>query len=189
MIVGYVRVSTAEQNPQSQRDLLAAAGCDRIFEETASGSRIDRPKLAEALSILRKGDQLVVFKLDRLARNTRQLIETVEHLEQHGIVLKSLTETIDTATASGRLFLHMMSSISQFERQNLRERVMAGVQSAKAHGRVGGRPRSMSDDDIKAAKALLKDGTIPVAEVARRLGVGTSTLYRALPGGRAGMTV
>jgi DNA invertase Pin-like site-specific DNA recombinase len=185
LIVGYIRISTPEQNPQSQRDQLSAAGCEMIFEETASGARIDGPQLAQALSVLRRGDELIVFKLDRLARTTKQLIEVVEHLEKHGVKLKSLTESLDTSSASGRLFLHIMSSISEFERQNLRERVIAGIESAKSRGRVGGRPRAMGDEDLKVARALLKDETIAMADVAKRLGVGVSTLYRSFPGGRS----
>lgn len=185
MIVGYVRVSTAEQNPQSQRDALISAGCEKIFEETASGARLDRPALTEMLRSLRAGDEVVVFKLDRLARSTRELIQIVDELEHRSIKLRSMTELLDTGSASGRLFFHIMSSISEFERQNLRERVRAGIDSARNHGRVGGRPRAMSEQDIKAARALLKDGDIPVAAVAKRLGVGTSTLYRHLPGGRS----
>jgi DNA invertase Pin-like site-specific DNA recombinase len=135
--------------------------------------------------MLRSGDELMVFKLDRLARSTRQLIQTVDELEQRGIKLRSLTEQIDTQSPTGRFFLHVISCVSEFERQNLRERVRAGIESARAHGRIGGRPRAMSDDDVRAAKAMLKDGSIPVGEVARRLGVGVSTLYRSVPGGRS----
>lgn len=185
MIIGYIRVSTALQNLQSQREACSAAGCDRIFEETASGAQTDRPILAEVMRMLRPGDELVVFKLDRLARSTRQLIQTVDELEQRQVKLKSLTEMIDTGSPSGRLFFHIMSSISEFERSNLRERVRVGIESARARGRVGGRPPSLSDEDVRAARALLKDGSIPVGEVARRLGVGTSTLYRHIPGGRS----
>lgn len=185
MIVGYVRVSSATQHLQSQRDACSAAGCERIFEETASGAQLDRPVLAEVMRMLRPGDELVVYKLDRLARSTRQLIQTVDELEQRQVKLKSLTEMIDTGSPSGRLFFHIMSSISEFERQNLRERVRAGIESARAHGRVGGRPRAMSDEDVRAAKAMLKDDGIAVSEVARRLGVGVSTLYRCVPGGRS----
>jgi DNA invertase Pin-like site-specific DNA recombinase len=185
LIIGYIRVSSATQNLQSQRDMCSAAGCERIYEETASGAQTDRPVLAEVMRMLRPGDELVVFKLDRLARSTRQLIETVDELEHRQVKLRSLTEMIDTGSPSGRLFFHIMSSISEFERQCLRERVKFGIESARAHGRVGGRPRAMSDEDVRAAKAMLKDGSIPVGEVARRLGVGVSTLYRSVPGGRS----
>lgn len=184
MLIGYARVSTRDQKPHLQRDALQAAGCERIFEETASGAKRERPELQAALAFMRAGDSLVVWKLDRLARSTRQLLETVELLEQRGIGLKILTQNIDTASAGGRLIFTVFSAIAEFEREIIRERTRAGLEAARARGRRGGRPRALSEKDLKQARALLSDPDITVAEVARRLGVGPSTLYRYLPAAR-----
>lgn len=166
-------------------DALKEAGCERMFIEKASGAQRDRPELKAAIEYMRSGDTLVVWKLDRLARSLKQLIETVEALEQQGIGFRSLTEAIDTTTSGGRLVFHIFGALAEFERSIIRERTLAGLASARARGRLGGRPRGLSNEDIAAAKALLSDPTITVEEVARRLGVATSTLYRYMPGGRS----
>lgn len=184
MLIGYARVSTRDQKPHLQMDALREAGCERIFEETASGAKRDRPELAAALDYMRDGDSLVVWKLDRLARSTRQLLETVENLEQRGIGLKILTQNIDTTNAGGRLIFTVFSAIAEFEREIICERTRAGLEAARARGRKGGRPRALSEKDLKQAKALLTDPDITVETVARRLGVGPSTLYRYLPAAR-----
>ena len=184
MLIGYARVSTRDQKPHLQLDALREAGCERIFEETASGGRRERPELKAALDFMRAGDSLVVWKLDRLARSTRQLLETVEHLEQRGIGLKILTQHIDTTSAGGRLIFTVFSAIAEFEREVIRERTRAGLEAARARGRKGGRPRALSEKDLKQARALLADPDITVEDVARRLGVGPSTLYRYLPAAR-----
>lgn len=188
MLIGYARVSTQDQNPALQRDALSAAGCERIFDEKASGAQRDRPQLQAALDFMRPGDTLVVWKLDRLARSIRQLIETVEHLEERQIGLRSLTESIDTTTSGGRLIFHIFAALAEFERSIIRERTMAGLKAARARGRVGGRPPALNADDIAVAKALLADPEITTREVANRLGVSVSTLYRHLPAGRATIT-
>lgn len=167
-----------------QLDALSKAGCERIFEETASGAQRDRPQLAAALDYVRKGDAIVVWKLDRLARSIKQLIETVEHLERREIGFRSLTEQIDTTTAGGRLIFHIFGALAEFERSIIRERSRAGLEAARARGRIGGRPRALSPTDLIAAKAMLTNRDITVAEVARRLSVSPATLYRHLPGGR-----
>jgi|SRR5690554_2354706 len=187
MLIGYARVSTQDQNPELQLDALKKAGCEKLFVEKASGAQRERPELQAALDFMRSGDMLVVWKLDRLARSLKQLIETVETLEQRGIGFRSLTEAIDTTTSGGRLVFHIFGALAEFERSIIRERTMAGLASARARGRLGGRPRGLSRDDLAAAKALLTDMNITVAEAARRLGVATSTLYRYLPGGRSAM--
>ena len=184
MQIGYARVSTQDQNPELQLDALKEAGCEKVFVEKASGAQRERPELQAALEFVRSGDMLVVWKLDRLARSLKQLIETVESLEERGIGFRSLTEAIDTTTSGGRLVFHIFGALAEFERSIIRERTMAGLASARARGRLGGRPRGLSQDDITAAKALLNDQHITVDQVARRLGVATSTLYRYLPGGR-----
>lgn len=187
MLIGYARVSTLDQTPQLQTDALKQAGCERIFTEKASGAQRDRPQLIAALDYLREGDSLVVWKLDRLARSMRQLIETVEELERRKIGLRSLTEQIDTATAGGRLVFHIFGALAEFERAIIRERTTAGLKAARDRGRVGGRPRTLKDKDITAAKALLADASISVEEVAARLNISVPTLYRYLPGGRSSL--
>lgn len=184
MLIGYARVSTRDQKPHLQLDALRDAGCERVFEETASGAKRDRAALKAALEFMRSGDSLVVWKLDRLARSTRQLLETVEELEQRGIGLKILTQNIDTASAGGRLIFTVFSAIAEFEREIIRERTRAGLDAARSRGRKGGRPRALSDKDLKQARALLADPEITVEDVAKRLGVGASTLYRYLPAAR-----
>lgn len=184
MFIGYARISTRDQKPHLQMDALREAGCERIFVETASGAKHDRPELAAALDYMRGGDSLVVWKLDRLARSTRQLLETVEALEQRGINLRILTQSIDTGSAGGRLIFTVFSAIAEFEREIICERTRAGLDAARARGRRGGRPRALSEKDLKQARALLTDPEITVEDVARRLGVGPSTLYRYLPAAR-----
>lgn len=160
-------------------------GCEKIFMEKASGAQRDRPELKASLDFMRKGDTLVVWKLDRLARSLKQLIETVEALEQRGIGFKSVTESIDTTTSGGKMIFHIFAALAEFERGIIRERTMSGLQSARERGRLGGRPAALGPSDLAAANALLKDPEITVTEVARRLKVSKATLYRHLPGGRS----
>ena len=180
MQIGYARVSTQEQDLALQLDALHGAGCERVFEEKASGAQRDRPALKAALDYMREGDTLVVWKLDRLGRSLKQLIETVETMGEQGIGLRSLTEAIDTTTSGGRLVFHLFAALAEFERGVIRERTLAGLQAARARGRTGGRPPALKPKDIAAAKALLKDPAITVAEVARRMGEAASALYRHL---------
>ena len=187
MLIGYACVSTLDQKPGLQTDALNAIGCERIFSEKASGAQRDRPELKAALDYLRDGDTLVVWKLDRLARSMRQLIETVEDLQARSIELRSLTESIDTATPGGRLVFHIFGALAEFERAIIRERTSAGLQVARERGRKGGRPRTLTEKDIAAAKAMLADPDILVEEVAARLKVSPATLYRHLPGGRSAL--
>lgn len=181
MKIGYARVSTAEQNNDLQIDALQKEGCDRIFEEKASGAQRDRPELKSALEYARAGDTIVVWKLDRLARSLKQLIETVEGLEKRGIGFKSITESIDTSTSGGKLIFHIFASLAEFERNIIRERTSAGLESAKVRGRTGGRPSKLSLEDIEVAKTLLKNPEITAKEVAKRMGVSFATLYRLIP--------
>jgi DNA invertase Pin-like site-specific DNA recombinase len=185
MLVGYARVSTQDQNLALQLDALKAAGCEKLFTEKASGAQRDRPELSAALSFMRKGDSLVVWRLDRLARSLPQLIETVAQLESEGIGLRSLTEAIDTATAGGKLIFHIFGALAEFERSVIRERTRAGLKAARERGRKGGRPPALSASDLAAAKAMLRDPEITVTEVAERLQVSPATLYRHLPAARA----
>lgn len=188
MDVGYARVSTQDQNPNLQIDALKVAGCEKIFEEKASGAQRERPQLTAVLDYIREGDTLVVWKLDRLARSLKQLIETVEMLNEKGIGFRSLTENVDSTTSGGRLIFHIFGALAEFERSIIRERTKAGLDAARARGRVGGRPPAMSDDDIAVARALLADGSITTREVAKRLGVSVSTLYKHIPAARAVVT-
>jgi DNA invertase Pin-like site-specific DNA recombinase len=187
MLVGYARVSTQDQNPALQLDALKAAGCEKLFVEKASGAQRDRPELSAALDYLRAGDNLVVWKLDRLARSLKQLIETVELLESRGIGLRSLTEAIDTTTAGGKLVFHVFGALAEFERSIIRERTKAGLDAARARGKKGGRPPALVAKDLAAAKAMLSDPEITMEDVAKRLKVAPSTLYRHMPGGRGAL--
>jgi DNA invertase Pin-like site-specific DNA recombinase len=187
MLVGYARVSTQDQNPALQLDALKAAGCEKLFVEKASGAQRDRPELLAALDYLRAGDSLVVWKLDRLARSLKQLIETVELLDSRSIGLRSLTEAIDTTTAGGKLVFHVFGALAEFERSIIRERTKAGLEAARARGKKGGRPPALVAKDLAAAKAMLSDPDITMEEVAKRLKVAPSTLYRHMPGGRGGI--
>ncbi|MCL6547011.1 MAG: recombinase family protein [Bryobacteraceae bacterium] len=189
MLIGYARISTQDQTSALQMDALRAAGCERVFTEQASGAQRDRPQLKAALDHARDGagDILVVWRLDRLARSLGQLIETVETLERRGVGFRSLTESIDTTSAGGRLVFHLFGAMAEFERGLTRERTRAGLEAARARGRVGGRPAALNAQDLTAARALLRDPAITVEDVARRLGVAASTLYRHLPGGRSAL--
>lgn len=185
MLVGYARVSTQDQNPDLQLDALKSAGCEKFFVEKASGAQRDRPELMAAIGFAREGDTLVVWKLDRLARSMRQLIETVEGLAEAGIGFRSLTEAIDTTTAGGKLVFHIFGALAEFERSIIRERTRAGLEAARIRGRRGGRRPKLNDKDLDAARAMLAGETLTVEAVAKRLGVSLATLYRYLPAARA----
>lgn len=187
MLVGCARVSTRDQTPALQRDALEAAGCARIFEETASGAQRDRPQLTAALDWMRDGDTLAVWRIDRLARSIRQLLDTVENLEDRGIGFRSLTEAIDTTTSGGRLVFHIFGALAEFERNLISERTRAGLDAAKVRGHSSGRPAALDECGIAAARALLRDSAIPATEVARRLGVSKATLYKYCRGGKGGI--
>jgi DNA invertase Pin-like site-specific DNA recombinase len=180
MNIGYMRVSTGEQNPDLQRDALTKAGCEKLFSDVASGATVDRPGLNEAIEFARSGDVIVVYRLDRLGRSLAHLIATVKQLEDRGIGFKSLSETIDTTSSAGRLIFSIFGALAEFERNLIRERTNAGLAAARQRGRVGGRPRSMSTDKLAAAKKLLAGGT-PPKDVAAMLGLSIGTLYRWLP--------
>lgn len=179
-LIGYVRVSTADQDPNLQIDTLKDVSVDRIFEDIGvSGAKTKRPGLDEALSFLREGDTFVVWKLDRLGRSMKHLLETVSWLEKHNIGFRSLTENIDTNTPTGRLIFHIFGALGQFERDLIRERTQAGLKAAVARGRKGGRPKVMTDEKLETAKCLIEQG-LTVREAASRIKVGKSALYDAL---------
>ena len=180
--IGYARVSTRDQNLDLQTAALKQAKCDRIFEETMSGAKRERPELNRALDHLRAGDTLVVWKLDRLGRSVKDLVELVGELEKRGVHFQSVTDNIDTSSPAGRFFFHVMASLAQMERELLVERTRAGLDAAKAQGRVGGRKRAMTESKLEAAKKLLASGVAP-RDVAANLGVSLPTLYRWIPAG------
>lgn len=180
MRIGYARVSTHDQNLDLQTDALQKIGCERIYEDKISGTKRNRPGLDRALEHLREGDTLVVWKLDRLGRSVKDLVELVSDLEKRGIHFQSTTDAIDTSTPAGRFFFHVMASLAQMERELLVERTRAGLDAARAQGRIGGRKRLMTDSKIDAAKKLLESGTLP-KDVAANLGVSVPTLYRWIP--------
>ncbi|MCW5725727.1 MAG: recombinase family protein [Maricaulaceae bacterium] len=184
MLIGYARVSTHDQNPALQLDALKQAGCGRTFIDKASGAHRERPALMSAIDYLRPGDTLVVWKLDRLARSMKQLIETIEVLERRGVGFRSLTEAIDTTTAGGRLVFHIFGALAEFERAMILERTRAGLDAARARGRGGGRPPKLTDEDVAAARTMLADSDISIEYVAKRFNISPATLYRYLPAAR-----
>lgn len=178
-LFGYARVSTGEQNTQLQLDARSEAGCGRILVEKASAAA-ERPELAHLLDLLRPGDTVVVWRLDRLRPSLHDLLEHVEDLERRGVGLRSLHETIDTTSAGGRLVLHVFAALAEFERDLIRERTNAGLAAARARGRRGGTPRSLTSDQERIARTAYEHGHMTVAEIGDALGVGRSTVYRAL---------
>lgn len=178
--IGYARVSTAGQDEGLQLDALQRAGADRMFVDRASGALTDRPALTSALECARPGDSLVVWRLDRLGRSLRHLIDVVKDLEQRGVALVSLTEAIDTTTPGGRLVFHVFGALAEFERELIRERTQAGLAAARTRGRVGGRPTVWTNEKLRSAQAMRAAGTHDVASIARVLGVSRASVYRAL---------
>lgn len=180
MIIGYARVSTMDQDASLQLDALNMASCERIYQESRSGASRERPELSKCLDTLREGDTLVVWRLDRLGRSLKDLVEIISELEGKGIGFRSLTEAIDTTNAGGKLVFHIFAALSEFERSLIQERTRAGLAAARARGRKGGRPRAMTNDQVKKAKAMLSDPMITKNEVAKHFGVTRMTLNKAL---------
>ncbi len=180
MRIGYARVSTQDQRPELQLDALAGAGCEQVFQEKASGKNKERPELETCLKMLRKGDTLVVWRLDRLGRSLKDLVEIVHALEERGVGFQSLTESIDTTNAGGKLIFHVFAALAEFERNLIRERTVAGLAAARARGRKGGRKAKMSKADVRKAAAMLLDPLMTKTEVAKHFGVSRVTLNLAL---------
>lgn len=178
MLIGYARVSTDDQNLNLQHDALTSAGCDEIFEDHMSGAKSERPGLKEALKYLRKNDVLVVWRLDRLSRSLKDLIEMVTYLESKNIGLKSLQESIDTSSTSGKLIFHIFGALAEFERNLIRERTNAGLAAARARGRLGGRPKSLNKEKQALAVKLYNEKEHTVKEICSLLGISRPTLYK-----------
>ncbi len=182
MRIGYARVSTADQRLDVQHEALRAAGCEKLYDDTASGRVADRPGLHRALDQLRDGDTFVVWKLDRLGRSVKQLVDLVSGFERDGVNFVSITDSIDTSTPAGRFFFHVMASLAEMERELIVERTRAGLAAAERQGCRGGRKRIMTESKMESARLLLAGGAFP-RDVAADLGVSLPTLYRWLPAG------
>ena len=178
-LIGYARVSTLEQEAALQLDALEAVGCERTYTDRSSGALAERPELTRALDHLRAGDTLVVWRLDRLGRSLRHLVETVGALEERGVGFRSLTESIDTTTPGGRLVFHLFAALAEFERDLIRERTHAGLAAARARGRRGGRRPVMSAEKLEVARAMHASREHTTVKIAEVLGVSRATLYRS----------
>src|SRR5512132_3598747 len=180
MLIGYARVSTSDQTLDLQKDALQKAGCDRIFTDTASGAKAERIGLDEALSHLRDGDSLVVWRLDRLGRSLKHLIETITALDNRQVGFKSITEAIDTTTSGGKLIFHIFGALAEFERDIIKERTKAGLTAARARGRKGGRPKALTPKKQEQLQTLSKDTTNTINDICRTLNISRATFYRYL---------
>lgn len=183
MIIGYARVSTQDQSPALQTDALSAAGCEEVFQDKATGATRERPELTACIRSLRAGDTLVVWKLDRLARSLKDLVEIVDDLQKRNVAFRSLTEAIDTTSTGGRMVFHIFGALAEFEHSLIRERTIAGLAAARARGRRGGRKPAMSHADTRKAAAMLSDPNITKTEVAKHFKVSRVTLNAALKRG------
>lgn len=180
MIYGYARVSTNDQTTDLQRDALERAGCDRILTDVASGARARRPELDHMLDLLREGDTVVVWKLDRLGRSMRNLVDLMSTFDERGVRFRSLTESMDTSTPGGTLVFNIFGSLAQFERDLIRERTRAGLEAARARGRKGGRPAKLDEKQVREVRRLYKSRTVTVGQIAAMIHAGRSTVYRCL---------
>ena len=182
MLAGYARVSTADQNLDLQRDALTKAGCEKIFTDVASGAASERQGLKEAFEYVRAGDVLVVWRLDRLGRSLQHLLEVINDLQERGIGFKSVSEALDTTTSGGKLVFQIFGALAEFERNLIRERTLAGLASARARGRMGGRPKVLDAAKVAIARKLYEERTQTVEEICSLLGVSRPALYQYLRG-------
>src|SRR5437588_7205473 len=178
MLIGYARVSTSDQTLNIQKDALEKIGCVKIFTDTISGSTTERQGLAAALSYVREGDTLVVWRLDRLGRSLKHLIETITDLNNRKIGFKSIQENIDTTTSGGKLVFHIFGALAEFEREIIRERTQAGLQAARARGRKGGRPKALTPKKAKMVQDLYRNKENSIDEICKTLNISRTTLYR-----------
>lgn len=177
MKIGYARVSTGGQVLDSQVDILQKYGCEKIFTDVVSGSKVERKGLRELMEYARKGDCVVIYKLDRLGRSLKELLNLVAEFEKKGIDLVVLSQNIDTKTTTGRMLFNILATIAEFERDLIKERVQAGLKSARARGRVGGRPKALTLDQVESLKAVYETRKVPIAEICRMFGISKPTLY------------
>ena len=178
MLVGYARVSTSDQTLNLQKDALEKIGCSKIFTDTISGATTERHGLDAALSYVREGDTLVVWRLDRLGRSLKHLIETITTLNNQKIGFKSITENIDTTTSGGKLVFHIFGALAEFERDIIKERTKAGLSAARARGRLGGRPKALNAKKISIAQALYNDKRNSITDICKTLNISRATFYR-----------
>jgi DNA invertase Pin-like site-specific DNA recombinase len=183
MFIGYARVSTQEQTLDLQRDALYKAGCEKIFTDTVSGTKAERKGLSEALSHLREGDTLVVWRLDRLGRSLRHLIDTITALDEREVGFKSLSENIDTTTSGGKLVFHIFGALAEFEREIIKERTQAGLVAARSRGKVGGRPKALTPKEMQILRNMAADKSLSVSDICKTLGIGRTTFYRYVKAG------
>ena len=180
MLIGYARVSTDDQNLDLQRDALKGAGCERMFEDMASGAKVDRTGLTALMTVLRAGDTVVIWRLNRLGRSLKNLIELVEKFESAKVGLRSLQENIDTTSSGGRLVFHLFGALAEFERNLIRERTRAGMAAARARGRMGGRPKRLDPAKRALALQLHQEEKYTIKEICQMMGISKSTLYNYL---------
>jgi len=185
MFIGYCRVSTSDQNLSLQKDELKKFGCSKIYEDIASGAKSARVGLEAAIDFAREGDTLVIWKLDRLGRSLRDLIEIVNRLEKSGVSFVCITQNIDTRTPGGKLFFHIFGALAEYERELIRERTKAGLTAARARGRKGGRKPAMNEEQIEQARAMMDNPKLKIKSIIKTLGVSKATLYKYVPMGKS----
>jgi len=185
VLIGYCRVSTADQNLSLQKDELEKFGCSKIYEDVASGAKSARVGLEAAIDFAREGDTLVIWKLDRLGRSLRDLIEIVNRLEQSGVSFVCITQNIDTRTLGGKLFFHIFGALAEYERELIRERTKAGLTAARARGRKGGRKPAMNEEQIEQARAMMDNPKLKIKSIIKTLGISKATLYKYVPMGKS----
>ncbi len=178
MKIGYIRVSRDKQTTALQEDAMQAEQVERIFTDKLSGKRFDRPEFLRMLDVARAGDVIVVWRLDRLGRSLKQLIETLMELNERGIELKSLRESIDTSTPSGKLMFHLIGAMAEFEHDIIRERTTAGLEAARARGHLGGRPSKLTKEQVALVQHMFGDITVPINVICKTFGISRSTLYK-----------
>lgn len=178
MKIGYARVSTLDQNPDLQRDALLKAGCEKVIVDQISGTVAERPGLGQVKELLRHGDTLAVWRLDRLGRSLRDLIDWANYLEQQGVGLQSLQENIDTTTPTGKLTFHLFGALAEFERNLIKERTQAGLAAARARGRLGGRPKALDRDQRRLVVDLYHQKKLPIRRICKMMGISKPTLYK-----------
>ncbi len=181
MKIGYARISTADQNLDLQADALKVVGCEKIFQDIASGAKDERKGLADAIEFARDGDILIVWKLDRLGRSLKHLIETVNQLHEKGVGFASVQESIDTTTSGGKLIFHVFGALAEFERELIRERTNAGLKAARARGKTGGRKEKLTLQQVEMARAMVNDPNISIGAICETFKISKPTLYRYVP--------